>query len=245
MPDNKLAKHHHRFFVEPKNIQGDIFISEDRELINQVKNVFRLKAGSEMSILDNTGYKYIIKITNLTNNITGKIVNKYKQDLSMGHINLFCSILKGSNFELVLQKCTEIGITEITPVIFQNSLIKKIDGKLNRWEKITKEAAEQSMRFYLPKINDLVKFKEAIKKAEPGLNFVADQKSEANLLEYTPKIEKCKMINIFVGPEGDFLEKERKAMEEAGFLLYNLGQNTLRSETACIVSAGIIRQIMI
>lgn len=239
------ANHHYRFFVEPKNIQRGVFISENRELINQAKNVFRLKIGSEMSILDNTGYLYIIKITNLTNNIAGKIVNKYKQELRGDTINLFCSILKGNNFELVLQKCTEIGIAEITPVIFQNSLVKKVSGKIDRWGKIVKEAAEQSIRFDLPKINDLIEFGEAIKKVEFDLNFVADQKSKTNLLGYIQKVKTGEVINIFVGPEGDFSEKEREIMKKAGFLFYNLGQNTLRSETACIISCGIISQIVL
>jgi len=238
-------KHHHRFFVDPKLIQGDFFSSNDKVLINQIKNVFRLKTGSEILILDNTGYEYVVKITKLTNNIEGKIVKKIKQKQPEKKINLFCSILKGDNFEFVLQKVTELGIAEITPVIFQNSLKKDIVNKIDRWNKIIKEASEQSMRFFLPELNKAVEFGKAIQQVENKFNLVADQESKINLLKYSEKIRKEKIINIFAGPEGDFSEKEKEIMVKAGFLFYNLGNNTLRSETACIASAGIISQIML
>lgn len=234
--------HHYRFFVHPENIIGDVFESSNTDLINQIKNVFRLKKGDEITLLDNSGYEYRVVIKELSKkNITGDVVeSEFKKIEKINRTCLYAPLLKGKNFELVLEKCTEIGVDEFCPVIYQNSVVKNTDIK-DRWRSIIREASEQCGRIVLPQIKDPEKLDKIFDAVKKDINIVGGNSSDVNINEV--KIDEGKNINVFIGPEGGFNKKELENMQENGFIFCSLGKNTLRAETACIVALGVLQNM--
>jgi len=238
---SKEKHHHYRFFVPPESISGKNFISQDKELINQIKNVFRLSVGAEILILDNSGKEYVISLRDISKNeVSGEIISSRKKDNNrLFEINLFIPLIKNNNFDLVLEKCTELGIDNFYPIIYDHSVIHKKE-KSDRWERIIKEASEQCSRFIKPNIFSPVTFDSALEKID-GTTIIASEDSKNSVEEIISKIKKDKnkkAINIVVGPEGGFSEKELLIIENRGLDSFCLGNNILRAETACIVSLG-------
>ena len=136
-------------------------------------------------------------------------------------------------FEWFLEKATEIGIDEITPIICDHSERKIL--KLERMEKIIHSAAKQSLKFHFPKLNEPIKFSEFIKQEFEGQLFIAhceetDKKSLKTELKQNSK------TTILIGPEGDFSVKEIQQSLEHSFIPVSLGESRLRTETAGIVA---------
>jgi len=235
-------EHHYRFFVHPENIIGNSFVNENKDLINQIKNVFRLKKGDMIIVLDNSGYEYQVEIRELNkNNISGSVIKKeFKKTKKKNRIELYTPLLKGKNFDLILEKCTEMGVDTFCPVLYQNSVVKSSEIK-DRWKSIVREASEQCGRSVLPQIKepeDLNNIFDAVKK---DVNIVAGCSSDLNIGDI--EFSESKKINIFVGPEGGFSKKELGQMQECGFIFCSLNENTLRAETACIVALGFLVNI--
>jgi 16S rRNA (uracil1498-N3)-methyltransferase len=136
-------------------------------------------------------------------------------------------------YEWFLEKATEIGIQEITPIICEHSERKVI--KTDRFQKILESAMKQSLHYYLPKLNEPIAYKDFIKKEFNGQKFIAhceetDKKSLKNELEV------CEDVTILIGPEGDFSIKEIQLAIESSFIPVSLGNTRLRTETAAIVA---------
>jgi len=145
-------------------------------------------------------------------------------------------------FEWVLQKGTEIGFSAFVPLVTARTE-RPVVGKIDRLERILKEAAEQSGRGIVPVFGSVVRFKDI--KCENGEVFViADPRADMSLKDFVAGkgFEKAKKINIFVGPEGGFTDEEVSSALERGFVGVNLGKRILRSETAGIVVGAVILQ---
>jgi len=224
-----------RFFVSPEAIQGIKFKITDAGLVHQMSRVLRFKIGEKLELLDNTGKVYQSEVGDISKKeIAGKIIAAInKPDAPKHRINLCLTLLKRDNFELVLQKATELGVWKITPII-TDRCIKKIDDIPERWEKIVREASEQSGRTTLPNINGAIKFTEAVKKYSPGLICYAD--SDKNLADFDTTDE----INLFIGPEGDFTHDEINTARQNKIEPVNLGSNILRAETAAIAAVALL-----
>ena len=136
-------------------------------------------------------------------------------------------------YEWFLEKATEIGIQEITPIICEHSERKVI--KTDRFQKIIESAMKQSLHYYLPKLNEPISLKELLKKEIDGQKFIAhceetDKESLKN--ELKPNED----VTILIGPEGDFSVKEIQLAIENNFIPVSLGNTRLRTETASIVA---------
>lgn len=153
-------------------------------------------------------------------------------------VSLFCSILKKSNFELVVQKATEIGVKEIIPILCKNTV--KTGVNLKRLEKIAKEATEQSKRITLPKIKKVLSFKEAIERAK---NFDLKILFDISGKDFSLVKKGAKSVAIFIGPEGGWDELEIEMAKKENFEILNLGKLNLRSETAAIVASFLVSNL--
>ena len=137
-------------------------------------------------------------------------------------------------FEWFLEKATEIGIAEITPIICDHSERKII--KTDRFDKIILSAMKQSLQYYLPKLNEPISFKDFIKQQKnEGFNLIAhceetDKKSLKEILKPNEN------VTILIGPEGDFSEKEINLALENNYIPVTLGNTRLRTETAAVVA---------
>lgn len=224
----------HRFIGEFDFSKRRQIIS-GRELINQIKNVFRLKEGSEILLGDGKANEALAKIVSLQKDLLEAEITKItpnERELEIYGI-LYCSVLKKDNFELVAQKATEIGVKEIVPVLAKNTV--KLSLNLKRLEKIIKEAAEQSGRGVLPVLSKPISFAGALKHSEGNdLNFFF-RPSGIPLRE----VKKAgSRLGIFIGPEGGWADEETEAAakERDNFVMVSLGNLILRAETAAIVA---------
>ena len=224
-----------RFFVSREIIKEDKFYITEPDLLHQMTRVLRFKPGESLELLDNTGKIYQSEVEEIgKKDIKGKIVNTIdRPDAPKHKINLCLALLKRDNFELVLQKATELGVVEITPVITDHC-IKKTNNIPERWQKIIREASEQSGRTTMPKINEVIEFKKAVTQYSPGVICFAGAKRSIQESDLPKK------INLYIGPEGDFTNEEIGLAKQNKIEPVNLGSNILRAETAAIAAVALI-----
>ena len=224
----------HRFFGRFVIVDKGIKI-EEKEMVHQIKNVLHLKTGERILLCDENKNEYMVEIMHIEKNIDTKIISSEKnKNESKRDVHLYLSILKKENFELAVQKAVEVGVCTITPLITNKTV--KLDIKRERILKIIKEAAEQSERGIIPELKEITKFSDVIKEKRNGIIFFCDH-SGSNLYDLMKKTKKENTINVFIGPEGGWSETELEDAKENKFLIVNLGNFTLRGETAAIIAS--------
>ena len=145
----------------------------------------------------------------------------------------------------VIQKATELGVSDIVPTIFSRSVVKvdnsKKDNKLARYEKIIKEACEQSHRQVLPSIHQYINVKNiTLNKDTLGLICYENNGDTSTLKKALDNVDLFDKIAIVVGPEGGFSQDEVNYLTNIGFLNVSLGKRILRSETAAFFALSIV-----
>ena len=199
--------------------------------------------GGQIILLDNSGFEFLSEIVEIDKHeIRVKILekggNQTEPDIE---INLFQALPNSpAKFEEILKHGTEVGIARFFPLISERSEARKLKN-LERLEKILKESSEQSCRGKIPQIMEIMKYKNVWDDLPTGMNLVADSFCEKPLLrEILPSSEKEAVLNIFIGPEGGFSEKEIKLAKENDALTFSLGPRVLRTETAGVAIASAI-----
>ena len=207
----------------------------DKEESKHIIKVLRKKEGDILHVTNGLGFLFTTEITIASDNkCTVKIVLFEKQDAPKFHLHLAVAPTKmNERYEWFLEKTTEIGVQEITPIICEHSERKVI--KTDRFQKILESAMKQSLHYYLPKFNEPITFKDFLKKEHSGQKFVAhceetDKKSLKNELITNED------VTILIGPEGDFSVKEIQQAIAANFIPVSLGTTRLRTETAAVVA---------
>jgi len=148
----------HRF-VYDFHFNDDLLMIKDRELINQIKNVLKLRKGERIVLIDLNKKEALSEIMSVSEEFLQlKLINLGENhNESDVKVNLCCSILKNQNFELAVQKAVEVGVSEITPIVFERTV--KTNLNLPRLNKIVKEAIEQSERGEMVEIQNIIDFK--------------------------------------------------------------------------------------
>ncbi|MBP6556943.1 MAG: 16S rRNA (uracil(1498)-N(3))-methyltransferase [Flavobacterium sp.] len=207
----------------------------DKEESKHIIKVLRKKEGDILFVTNGLGFLFQTEITIASDNkCTVKINSFEQQEEPKFHLHLVVAPTKmNERYEWFLEKATEIGIQEITPIICEHSERKVI--KTDRFQKILESAMKQSLNFYLPQLNEPISFKDFIKKEKNGQKFIAhceetDKKSLKNELKSNED------VTILIGPEGDFSVKEIQSALEQNYIPVSLGQTRLRTETAAIVA---------
>lgn len=195
----------HRF-IGNFDLNSSCFKIYDEEILNQARNVLRLKKGDSFVLADGKLNEALVKIAGMDKKfieveVMEKSVNKNEPEICGV---LYCSILKRENFEWVCQKAAECGIKKIVPVISARTV--KLGFKKERLEKIIREAAEQSGRGIVPILGEPLKFEAVLGGArENDLNLFFEMNSP---LIGKEQMGKAKKIGIFIGPEGGWSEEE-------------------------------------
>ncbi len=205
----------------------------DENIVHQIARVLKLKNGEKIILGDGNRNEIEGEITGIErNSIKIKVNKKYKNtNESDKEIRLYCAILKKENFELVVQKSTEIGVSEIIPIITDRTI--KTSIKYERLQSIAHEASELSGRGIVPIIRESTSYKIAmLEENETKLFFdisgeIFDEKKTLN----------SKNISIYIGPEGGWSEEEHDLAKENGCVEISLGKLTLRGETAAIIAS--------
>jgi len=217
----------HRFISDFDLSKKELEI--EGEIAHQIIKVLKLKLGEKIELCNEKHISAMADICKIEKNSVFLKIEKIIQDTKKEtEITLFCSILKKENFEMVVQKTTEIGISKIIPIITSRTI--KTGLNLERLKKIAKEASEQSGRVIVPEISEPNEFANVIEIAK-GENILFD-KSGSN---FTIN-DKLKPINLFIGPEGGWTEREIEIAKNHNFKIATLGSLTLRGETAAIIS---------
>jgi 16S rRNA (uracil1498-N3)-methyltransferase len=236
----------HRFYIE-KPIGKEIRI-DDKDLLNQWKKVFRFEEGDRVIIFNGGDFEYEGVFKMLSKSEAVLEINKEIKVKKPTNIDLhiFQSIIKKDNFELVVEKCTEIGVAGFHPVISERS--EKKDLNLERLYKIAKEASEQSGKTKLPEISNPESLEKAILDFDGDL-FALDFDGESfkdtisfidNPSQIKIQFDGASKIGILVGPEGGWSDRERLLFEQKGIQSISLGSQILRAETASIVISALI-----
>jgi 16S rRNA (uracil1498-N3)-methyltransferase len=228
------------FYIDPDKIKENTF-SINGEQSHYILNVRRFKNNDEIMIFDGLGNSYKAQITSISKNeVSGKIISSsYK--VPAFKVDLYAAIPKGDRFEWLIEKCSEIGVSAITPINAKRSITTGFSkNKSERYKKISISASSQCGRNDIMKINDPTDFKIACKNAIANKNFVDILlwESESQYLsEETTLNHNYNGANIFIGPEGGFENEEIDFAKCLGIKIISLGENILRVETAAIVAS--------
>lgn len=240
----------YKFFVEKEQIENNRIKIIGRD-VNHIKNVLRLQQGSEIQIGNAQNEEnYKCKIQEINNQyIECTVLEKIEIVTEPNvEIHLFQGLPKADKMESIIQKTTEIGIKEITPVIMARSIVKLEDKtaikKVERWQKIAEVAAKQSKRDIIPQVNLPTNLKNIYENLSGyDIVLVAYEKEEnTTIKQVLRKIthKKNAKIAIIIGPEGGMEQEEIEQLTKAGAKVVSLGKRILRTETAPIVVTTII-----
>lgn len=226
-----------QLFYNPNISDNAKEVTLDKEESRHIVKVLRMKESDTFKITNGKGSFFSAEIISANpKSCLVKIISQEKQNPLPYQLHLAVAPTKlNDRYEWFLEKATEIGISEITPIICDHSERKTI--KPERYEKILQSAMKQSLKAYLPVLNEAVSYKDFIdsKKSSEELKYIAhceetDKKSLKAVLLPRQK------ITIMIGPEGDFSNEEIEFAKQSGFIPVTLGESRLRTETAAVVA---------
>lgn len=240
-----------KFFIKANQIIDDKInvIGED---VNHIKNVLRLNIGDKIKICDNdNSQNYICEIINISSQkILCQIIENVRAE-SEGNVELhiFQGLPKSDKMELIIQKGTELGVSEFIPVSFRRSIVK-LSGKdeikkIERWNKIAEVAAKQCGRDFIPKVRNIENIKKVCQEIEEyDIVLVAYEMENENYIKNELlKLKKLKekyRIAVIIGPEGGIDTEEIEELKKAGAKIISLGKRILRTETVALQVSSII-----
>ena len=239
----------HKFFTPKELINGDVakIIGDD---VKHIYKVLRISEGEKVTLNNCEGVESLGKVISVSKQevLVEKLEVNNESDIK---IYLFKGLPKSQKMDLIVQKGTELGITEFIPVITHRVDVK-LKGefkKIDRLKKIALEAAKQSKRSIIPSVLEPIEFEEVLDKIksldllivpyENANNFGI--KTLMNELRIENMVDDIKNVGIFVGPEGGIEESEVERLKDKGARIVTLGKRILRTETAGFVAASLIQ----
>ncbi len=240
-----------RFFVDKQNIVEDLqqIMIVDQDDVKHIERVLRLKQGDRVEICDGQNTEYIAEIYSMDKKeIKLSMIEKWSSRTEPPiEITLFQGIPKAAKMDVIIQKCTELGIARIVPVITERTIVqlkdqKSEEKKVERWQKIADEAAKQSKRGIIPQIALPVAFSESVKNG-PKFDLAVipyEKETAVGLKGVLRQRVNAKKVAIYIGPEGGFGEREIEEAKQAGIVPVTLGPRILRTETAGFVALSIL-----
>lgn len=224
-----------QLFYTPNLSESQTSFVFDKEESKHIIKVLRKKTGDILHVTNGFGYLFLCEIIIASDSkCTVKINSFEKQETPKSYLHLAVAPTKmNERYEWFLEKATEIGIQEITPIICEHSERKVI--KTDRYQKILESAMKQSLHFYLPKLNEPILYKDFIKKEFDGQKFIAHCE-ETVKKSLKNELETNKNVLILIGPEGDFSVKEIQLAIDTKYIPVSLGNTRLRTETAAVVA---------
>jgi len=221
-------------------IKGENFEITGEDARHIIKSL-RMKKGEKLTVCDKDQMEYLCEITDFEREkVSLHILNKnICKTEPLINVTLFQALPKGDKMDFIVQKSAEIGVFEIVPIVTARCISrpddKAISKKLIRWNKIAKEAAEQSGRGMIPKVLHLKGFNKILSLLNDfDQTFVFYEKGGLSL--HKTLSSKSKNVAIIIGPEGGFEEDEIKQLEERKVIVSTLGNRILRAETAPLVA---------
>ena len=224
-----------RFFVDPDAIQGKI-ASITGEDVAHITRVLRLKQGDEIRICDSHGSEYAARLTELhKQSVQAELFEQYPVRTEPTHaVTLYQGLPKAGKMEVIIQKCVELGITAIVPMVTERCVVKPdadFEKKRVRYQRVAYEAAKQSGRGIVPEIKPLTTLLK-IPYGQHGLILHAYEAEHTRTLKQALEGNRAQDIAILIGPEGGFTKEEVEQSVANGATTITLGNRILRTETA-------------
>jgi 16S rRNA (uracil1498-N3)-methyltransferase len=238
----------HKFFVIPKNINGNKVIIEGDD-VKHIYRVLRLEAGDEVVINNSEGKEYLGRITDVNkNSVSVDIIEAMEiNNESSLKVDLYQGLPKSAKMDYIVQKGTEIGINKFTPIITERVIVKSELGefkKTDRWRRIALEACKQSKRTLIPDVKEPMEFKNLLSELKKYDIIVVPYENQEGfgIKSMCKNLQKeIKTAAVVIGPEGGFEKSEIDSLKEIGAHIITLGPRILRTETAGMVAAAILQ----
>lgn len=229
-----------RYFAKEK--KGDIFILQDDDIYH-IRTVMRMQTKDLVEIVWNENV-YICRIEKSNKEIQIKMTNECKIDIVKEiPVHLILPLVKEQKMDLILQKTTELGISSISWYNAERSIVKldqnQMLKKIERWQKIVKEASEQSKRQTIPILLGL-KTMDELQSLEGKKYICSTEEKQNSMKKVLKKNPNCDKMNIVIGPEGGLSNKEEEQFKKIGFEPITLGMHILRVETVPIYLLSVI-----
>ena len=220
-----------------KSLSNNLIDTLDKSQSHYVNKVMRVKENELFSLFNSSG-EWEAKILNISKGIVEfNVTKQLRQKENSKELWLAFSPIKSNYFNFMIQKATELGVTKFIPIIFDRTIVRKINKE--RLEKVIIEASEQSNRINVPDIEDPKSLDDFLNNNKVDLIFtdLNSKNTKIDLKKVTDK-PTC----VIIGPEGDFSEEERaKILKFSGVQPLKINENILRSETAVISAISIIK----
>ena len=220
-----------------KSLSNNLTDTLDKSQSHYVNKVMRVKENEVFSLFNSSG-EWEAKILNISKGIVEfNVTKQLRQKENSKELWLAFSPIKSNYFNFMIQKATELGVTKFIPIIFDRTIVRKINKE--RLEKVIIEASEQSNRINVPDIEDPKSLDDFLNNNKVDLIFT-DLNSENTKIDLKKVTDKPTCV--IIGPEGDFSEEERaKILKFSGVQPLKINENILRSETAVISAISIIK----
>ena len=228
-----------RYFTNNKEDDYFILSSDD---IYHIQKVMRMKKNDMIEIVYDKNV-YLCEIDSIKPFTFKKIKLIDENNENKRQIIVVQSLVNENKMDYILQKCTELGMSSFYAYKAVNSIIKtndKIDNKMKRWQKIVKEASEQSKRNVIPDVKNIIDLNTLLKIEADLKILLSVNEDKSSVKKVLQENSKCDTIMIVVGPEGGFTKDEEEQMIDNGFLRVSLGKRVLRTETAALVALSMI-----
>ena len=228
-----------RYFSNQKENDSYLLSSDDNY---HIKRVMRMVVHDKIEIVDNHE-TYICEIIDL-NPVKAKVIKKIDENNELGKkVIVVQSLVNENKMDFILQKCTELGMYAFYGYTATNSVIKmneKKEKKKERWQRIIKEASEQSKRNIIPEVVDIVSLDKLCQiEADLKILLTVNEKVK-NIKNVVHNNKSCDTIIIVVGPEGGFTHLEEEKLIKNGFIATSIAKSVLRTETAGVATLAML-----
>jgi 16S rRNA (uracil1498-N3)-methyltransferase len=225
-----------RLAIAPAQIQANSVILT-AEQYHYLHRVLRLATGDRFIVMDGLGKSWVAQLQDNSAQILESV--EIKTEILI-EVTLILALPKGNGFDEVVRACTELGVSQIVPVISDRTLLNPSPQKLVRWRKIAQEAAEQSERQIVPNIFDPVSLSTALSTADAKSKYICVARGDRPHLLNCLQSEKLESVAIAIGPEGGWTHPEIERAIACGFQPVSLGNRILRSITAPLAAMSLI-----
>lgn len=240
------------FLVSPECITPPT-LSITGDLGSHLRDSLRVTIGETLWFGDGQGTRYRAEITDITKRaVTGRILEAIQEPpRRTPRLTLGQSLLKGEKMDWVIQKATELGVSEIVPIESRYSVVHlkadRVDHQLARWQRIAVEAAQQSEHWCVPTMAPPQSLAALLKTRASGTItlMLAERREGKSLQTVELPQDVTGSVLVLIGPEGGWSQEEVQIAEQAKVVLITLGQQILRAETAAIATISIIQSRLV
>lgn len=232
----------HRFCVPPGAMAGGRAVLPG-DAAHQVQHVLRMRAGERIILIDNSGWEYETELDAVSREaVSGRVIERrWAAAEPRTRITLHAALLKADKFEWVVQKCTELGVAAIRPLVSARCVRGEIGARtLERWRRIAREAAEQSGRGIVPEVGEPSALDAALRASDVYRLMLYEGEHARSLRAALEERMPGQGIDLFIGPEGGFDAAEVAQAQAAGVMPVTLGPRILRAETASVAAAAAV-----